>query len=420
MIDEKACLDSVVGEVVADDLLREVYCLLGCPIDAIRMPMVIRRIELAAAMSLPFFLSTPNLNFLVNSQLDPEFRESLLLSDLCIADGISIVWSARLIGIPIKDRVAGSDILPAFKAGRSPENPLKLFLFGGAEGVASAASRALNARPSGVYCVGLLYPGLGTVDELSCDDVIDTINSSGAEFLVTSLGSKKGQLWLKNNHSRLQIPVRAHLGASLNFEAGRVKRAPRIMQQLGLEWLWRIMEEPFLWRRYWNDGRMLLRLLYTRILPLALYQLLLKNKWDSQEMFVTQFNNDTSVIIKIFGPGIRQHVSKIIPAFREAIAMKKRTVIDFSNTCAVDTRFLGLLLMLRKNLRESVSDLVLVGLSAELKRIFHLNGLDFLLAARQYDEPPQQMAANLTATESQEDITTTALSPSLGQIGPSI
>ena len=186
------------------------------------------------------------------------------------------------------------------------------------------------------------------------------------------------------------------------------------MQQLGLEWLWRVKEEPFLWRRYWNDGRMLLRLLYTRILPLALYQLLLKNKWDSQEMFVTQFNNDTSVIIKIFGPGIRQHVSKIIPAFREAIAMKKRTVIDFSNTCAVDTRFLGLLLMLRKNLRESVSDLVLVGLSAELKRIFHLNGLDFLLAARQYDEPPQQMAANLTATESQEDITTTGTLALLG------
>src|SRR5271165_7287446 len=99
MIDEKAFSDSVVGEAVADDLSREVYCLLGCPIDAVRMPLVIRRIESAAAGSLPFFLSTPNLNFLVNSQLDPEFRESLLLSNLCTADGMSIVWSARLIGI---------------------------------------------------------------------------------------------------------------------------------------------------------------------------------------------------------------------------------------------------------------------------------------------------------------------------------
>jgi N-acetylglucosaminyldiphosphoundecaprenol N-acetyl-beta-D-mannosaminyltransferase len=420
MIDEMACSDSAVGEAVADDLSREVYCLLGCPIDAVQMPLVIQRIELAATESSPFFLSTPNLNFLINSHLNPEFRESLLLSDLCIADGMSIVWSARLIGIPIKDRVAGSDILPALKAGRDSEKPLKLFLFGGAEGAASAASRALNARPSGVRCVGLLYPGLGTVDELSRGDVIDRINSSGADFLVTSLGSMKGQLWLKNNHSKLRIPVRAHLGASLNFEAGTVKRAPPLMQKFGLEWLWRIKEEPFLWRRYWNDGRILLRLLYARILPLAFYQLLLKSKPDSQEMFVRKFHTDTSVTIKIFGPAISQHVSKIIPAFKEAIATKRRTVIDFSNTCAVDARFLGLLLMLRKNLRQSDVSLDLMGLSAELKRIFRLNGLDFLLPTGQYDGPPRQMAADLTTTESKQVVTNAALSPSLGQVGPTI
>jgi N-acetylglucosaminyldiphosphoundecaprenol N-acetyl-beta-D-mannosaminyltransferase len=95
--------------------------------------------------------------------LDPEFRASLLQSDLCIADGMSIVWSARLLGIPIKERVAGSDILAALKAKRSPENPLRLFLFGGPEGVAAAASRSLNAQPGGVHCVGFLYP----VHELS-------------------------------------------------------------------------------------------------------------------------------------------------------------------------------------------------------------------------------------------------------------
>ena len=114
------------GGVTTDDLSREVYCFLGLPIDAIEMPSVLRRIELAAAGSAPFILSTPNLNYLVNSQLDPEFRESLLQSDLCIADGVSIVLSARLLGIPIKERVAGSDILAALKAKRSPENPLRL------------------------------------------------------------------------------------------------------------------------------------------------------------------------------------------------------------------------------------------------------------------------------------------------------
>ena len=86
------------------------------PIDAIEMPAVMQSIEMAAANAAPFVISTPNINFLVNSQNDPEFRESLLLSDLCPADGMPIVWIARLMGIPIKHRIAGSDIFEALKA----------------------------------------------------------------------------------------------------------------------------------------------------------------------------------------------------------------------------------------------------------------------------------------------------------------
>ena len=99
-----------------DDLSREVYCILGIPIDAIEMPAVLRSIDAAAATRAPFVISTPNLNFLVNSQTDPEFRESLLLSDLCPPDGMPIVWIARLLGIPIKKRIAGSDIFEALKS----------------------------------------------------------------------------------------------------------------------------------------------------------------------------------------------------------------------------------------------------------------------------------------------------------------
>src|SRR5271154_1774140 len=93
-----------------DDLCREVYCILGIPIDAIEMPAVVQSIEAAASSATRFLISTPNLNFLVNSQTDLEFRESLLLSDLCSVDGMSVVWIARLMGIPINQRIAGSDI----------------------------------------------------------------------------------------------------------------------------------------------------------------------------------------------------------------------------------------------------------------------------------------------------------------------
>src|SRR5690348_8636723 len=87
-----------------DDLSREVYCILGIPVDAIEMPAVLKRIEAAANRPAPFLISTPNLNWLVNMQGDPSFREALLASDLCTPDGMPITWIARLASVPIKNR----------------------------------------------------------------------------------------------------------------------------------------------------------------------------------------------------------------------------------------------------------------------------------------------------------------------------
>jgi N-acetylglucosaminyldiphosphoundecaprenol N-acetyl-beta-D-mannosaminyltransferase len=137
-----------------DDLGREVYCILGIPIDAIDMSAVLRSVDAAAATRAPFVISTPNLNFLVNSQTDPEFRESLLLSDLCPADGMPIIWIARLMGVPIKTRLAGSDIFEMLKSRPSPGGPLKVFLFGATEPVAAAAAEQINQGAPGLRCVG--------------------------------------------------------------------------------------------------------------------------------------------------------------------------------------------------------------------------------------------------------------------------
>jgi N-acetylglucosaminyldiphosphoundecaprenol N-acetyl-beta-D-mannosaminyltransferase len=240
---------ALAGAVPADDLARNVYCVLGLPIDALDMPAVSRRIDAAAASRTSFLISTPNLDFLVQSRSDPEFRESLLDSDLCPADGMPIVWIARLIGVPVKTRVSGSDIFDSLKAPERLARQLRVFLFGGAAGVAAAAARTLNAVPSGLNCVGVLDPGFGSVDEISHDHMIDQVNASAADFLAVSLGARKGQLWLHRNHRRLTIPVRAHLGAVINFQAGTVKRAPPGLQAWGLEWLWRIKEEPNLCHR---------------------------------------------------------------------------------------------------------------------------------------------------------------------------
>jgi N-acetylglucosaminyldiphosphoundecaprenol N-acetyl-beta-D-mannosaminyltransferase len=374
--------DAVVDRVMPDDLSREVYCILGMPIDAVEMLSVVRSVEAAAASKTPFFISTPNLNFLVSSQEDPEFRETLLLSDLCPADGMSIVWVARLIGIPIKSRIAGCDIFETLKTKRNLATPLKVFVFGGAEGVARAASRVMNAERSGLYCVGALYPGFGSLDEMSGCETIEEINSSGADLLVASLGAKKGQLWLQRNHVRLRVPVRAHLGALVNFEAGALKRAPTFLQRWNLEWLWRIKEEPHLWRRYWHDGGVLVRLLVARVLPFAIWTWWLSVKYGNRErdLTISQHQSGESVTVSLAGAATVRYVDKVIAVFRDAIAAKKRIIIDFSNTRVIDARFLGLLLMIRKMAKNNGTSAILIGLSPALRRIFRLNGLEFLLS----------------------------------------
>src|SRR5664280_1836480 len=126
-------IDTVANTTQSEDLTREVYGVLGIPVDVIDMPAALRKIEVAAAGRSPFLLSTPNLNFLVTSQIDPEFRESLLISDLCPADGMPIVCIARLLSVPIKERIAGADIFEAIKSARYSSQRVSVFLFGGAE-----------------------------------------------------------------------------------------------------------------------------------------------------------------------------------------------------------------------------------------------------------------------------------------------
>ena len=143
------------------DLSRNVQCVLGLPIDVLDLPRALDRIRLAASEVSPFLLSTPNLNFLVNSRTDPDFRESVQVSDLSLPDGMPIVWIAKLLGIPIKERVAGSDVFDELRSDISGRGRLRVFLFGGQEGLATAVAAKLNAEEGGLQSVGAINPGFG-------------------------------------------------------------------------------------------------------------------------------------------------------------------------------------------------------------------------------------------------------------------
>ena len=377
-----------------DDLSRDVYGLFGIPIDAADRASVLRKIAAAAETDKPFLLSTPNVNFIAESQRDPKFRESLLQSDHCCADGMPIVWISRLLGLPIRERVSGSDLFEMLRADKSSSRPLKVFLFGGSEGVAETVCKRLNEQPSGIRCVGWFNPGFGTVDEMSEAKVIDIINASGADLLAVFLSAAKAQFWLHQNHNRLRIPVRGQFGATINYQAGTVRRAPEFLQRLGLEWLWRIKEEPYLWRRYGRDGLFLLSTVAARILPIAASlgwrRFVLKN--PNEGLKIESRKDRGLIVMSLNGYATAAHVKQAIADFRDGLAEGNPVYIDLTKTQAIDPRFFGLLLMLRRQIFARGQRLEFIGITSKTKRIFRLNGFDYLLAAD--SKPPGQSNAN--------------------------
>ncbi len=191
----------------------------------------------------------------------------------------------------------------------------------------------------------------------------------------------KAQAWLLLNHERLAVPIRAQFGATINFQAGTIGRAPRYLREAGMEWLWRIKEEPYLWRRYRNDGFKLLYLILTRVLPLiigAQWRRFRGSRAPDQPM--TELNQDNqSVTVSLSGVLAAQYVDRAIPYFREAISAKKQIVINLSKSRTIDPRFFGLFLVLHKHMLGQGSGLKFTGVTSRIKRAFRLNGFDFLL-----------------------------------------
>jgi N-acetylglucosaminyldiphosphoundecaprenol N-acetyl-beta-D-mannosaminyltransferase len=259
------------------DLRRRVHAMLGLVFDEIDMAQTVAHVRRCVQTHERCFLSTVNLNFTITALSNHAIRHSLMASDLVVVDGMPLVWAAKAMGVPIQERVAGSDLFEALErapmAAASHSAPVGVYFFGGEDGVAERASQALNARhvaqKTGLRCAGFASPGFVSAKELGSDARIDAINASKADLIAVSVGAAKGQAWILDNQDRLQAPVISYLGAVVNFVAGHVERAPVLMRRLGLEWLWRIFAEPALWRRYFNDGRAFASLLLQQVLPAA-------------------------------------------------------------------------------------------------------------------------------------------------------
>ncbi|MEM9743737.1 MAG: WecB/TagA/CpsF family glycosyltransferase [Pseudomonadota bacterium] len=350
------------------------YCIAGIPVDALCLEDACDAIHDAAAGGGSFTLSTPNLNFLRTALADQSFRESLLTSELCLVDGMPLLWLARLLGIPVPERVAGSTL---FERLQHDVRPLKVFFFGGPEGAAKHACDSLE-HCNGLECAGSSSPGIGTVDQLSRRELLDQINDSDADFLILALGAAKGQAWILQNRARLNIPVVSHLGAVVNFAAGTVRRAPQWMQRVGLEWLWRIREEPSLWRRYFHDAVALFRVTVLRVLPYRLW--LTRNKDHATEALSAAIDcRGQDLEVRLQGSCSEQYRATFAEVTEAASSVAGEVRLDMGSVSYLDPAGLGLLLSLEGLAKRRERMLRVTQVAPGLRRVFRWNAMDHLL-----------------------------------------
>lgn len=362
---------------MSERFARNVHCVLGLPFDAVDLSGAIQRVREAATARTPFFLSTPNLNFLIACRSDPTFRDSVINSDLSIADGMPIVWVARLLGVPIRERVAGAGLFEALQA--SPESRLSVYFFGGPDGVAETAREKLNAESAGVVCVGSESPGFGSIDEMSGSDKLAKINESEADFLVVALGARKGQAWIERNRAQLQVPVVGHLGAVINHAAGTVRRAPAWMQKAGLEWLWRIREEPALWRRYLRDGLVFVWLLASRILP-HIWQVW-RYRPSPEALAAATVKTETTkdlAIVVLRGPWGQDNLQRLRACLTDDFLAGRNVYVEMATVSHVDSAFIGLLMLLYGHQKRQGKRLRLGPMRPRVRQTFEYSCAEFL------------------------------------------
>ena len=201
------------------------------------------------------YVVTPNVDHVVKLQNDPLFRKIYDSAALVIADGMPLVWASRLLGKPLKERVTGADLFPKV-CELSAQKGYAVFLLGANEGVAARAAQILRQSYPGLNICGTYSPSYGfEKNDLENVAILEMLASARPDILFVGVGAPKQEKWIYQYRDHYTIPVSLGVGASFDFVAGTLKRAPAWMQKFGFEWFYRFLMEPRrLFKRYFIDG----------------------------------------------------------------------------------------------------------------------------------------------------------------------
>ena len=215
--------------------------LFGCPFDRVDLQQAVAQVEAAIANRGRLTQSVGvNLDQLLKMQEDPSFRDIVLQCDQITADGQPIVWLSRLLGDPLPERVPSVDIMNALLPVAVAKG-YSIFLLGTKQELLDRAADAMRAAHPGLRIVGQRNGYFSEADEA---DIVRQINESGADMLFVAISSPKKEQFVERNRADLQVPFVMGVGGAFDIAAGQYTRAPRVVQRVGLEWAWRVAQEP--------------------------------------------------------------------------------------------------------------------------------------------------------------------------------
>lgn len=234
--------------------------LFGIQIDPVTMNQAVDRLvsTLQAPQRNSLYVVTPNTDHIVMLQSNAKFRDAYLNAFLVVADGKPVVLASKLLGVPLPETVPGSDLVPALFTSLSTNHVrTKIYLFGAAPGVAEKASESIHAKwGETLQVVGVSAPDFGFEHNAPVSAIhAAEIGKSGADILVIGVGAPKQELWAYTHQDQLNVKLILCVGATIDFLAGEKKRSPIWMQRIGIEWFYRMCQEPKrLIRRYAKDA----------------------------------------------------------------------------------------------------------------------------------------------------------------------
>ena len=214
--------------------------LLNLNIDNITMSELLEKLRFGGVVF------TPNVDHLMKMQKNSEFYLAYQKADYIVCDSKLLVYASNFLGTPIQEKISGSDFFPAFYNYYKHEEQIKIFLLGGLGKTAEIAQQKINSKVGRDMIVATYSPPFGFENDCQeCQKIIELINYSKATVLAIGVGAPKQELWLyKFKHQLQYVKIFLAIGATINFEAGHMKRAPKWMSEVGLEWFHRLLSEP--------------------------------------------------------------------------------------------------------------------------------------------------------------------------------